>query len=226
MQTNRISRPHSFVKLNSLTKTLCLLILSSLLALVSSNQKTKFVFEMFLHGARSPLNLDSNSKDIFNQKWLAAGELTSVGMRQHFLLGFRNSEVYGKALKISKYTPTEISISSTNYNRTIMSAYSQLQGFFPPATGPVLSAEQMLRAYPPIEFDFEPELKFLADNALKAQSNVFAIKILNRKIVNFICMIRMFVKELSPGLLLRAKARKSMSLLGFLIRTIRRSFIK
>ena len=165
---------------NLLITAFCLTILTSLLSFTNTKD-LKFVFEMFRHGARSPLYINSDLLDIFNQKWLAAGELTNVGMRQHFLLGFRNSEIYGKALNISKYTPSEIFITATNYNRTLMSAYAQLQGFFPPGSGSVLSAEQMLRAFPPIKFDFEPELKFLANNALKAQSNVFAIKVLNKR---------------------------------------------
>ncbi len=160
-------------------KTLYLLIIASLLSFTSTKQ-LKYVFEMFRHGARSPLKLNSELLDIFNQKWQAAGELTSVGMRQHFLLGFRNSEVYGKQLNITKYSPSEIFITATNYNRTILSAYSQLQGFFPPLSGPVLRAEQMLHAFPPIEYNFETELKLLAADALSAQSNVFAIKVINK----------------------------------------------
>jgi hypothetical protein len=61
-----------------------------------------------------------------------------------------------------------------------MSAYSQLQGFFPPGAGPLLSAEQTLHEFPPIESNFEAELNFLGNNALKAKSKVFAIKVLNK----------------------------------------------
>jgi Txe/YoeB family toxin of Txe-Axe toxin-antitoxin module len=135
---------------------------------------------MFRHGARSPLDLDLENKDIFGNKWDGKGELTAVGMRMHFLLGYRNSEVYGKALNITKYSTSEISITSTDVNRTILSAYSQLQGFFPPLTGPQLNEAQKQVAFPPIEYDFSPELVFLKDNALREQANVFAIKTMNK----------------------------------------------
>jgi len=135
---------------------------------------------MFRHGARSPLVLDEQKKDIFGNQWIDQGELTSVGMRQHFLLGYRNSEVYGKALSIKKFSPQEIYITSTNFNRTIMSVYSQLQGFFPPSTGPQLNTEQLITALPPIEYDFTQELGFLKNDALREQANVFPIKVMDR----------------------------------------------
>jgi len=147
-----------------------------------AKKQLKFLFEMFRHGARSPLELDSESKDIFGHKWNAKGELTPVGMRMHFLLGFRNSEVYGKPLNISNYSTSQISISSTDVNRTILSAYSQLQGFFPPLTGPQLnSAAKLQKAFPPIQYDFSVELSFLKDNALREQANIFAIRTLNKQ---------------------------------------------
>lgn len=148
---------------------------------INAKKQLKFVFEMFRHGARSPLDLDSENKDIYGHKWSGKGELTPVGMRMHFLLGYRNAEVYGKPLNISSYSTSEISISSTDVNRTILSAYSQLQGFFPPLTGPQLSEAQRKTAFPPIEYDFSEELGFLQGNALREQANIFAIKTMNKK---------------------------------------------
>lgn len=145
-----------------------------------NSKQLKFVFEMFRHGARSPLDLDDQNKDIFGNAWHGGGELTAVGMRMHFLLGYRNSEIYGKALNITKYSTSEISITSTDVNRTILSAYSQLQGFFPPSTGPQLTTAQKETAFPPIQYDFKDEIGFLKDNALREQANVFAIQVMNK----------------------------------------------
>jgi len=164
----------------SFKKTKLILISILLLISLTSTKELKFVFEMFRHGARSPLRLDLNNLDIFKNKWVSSGELTNVGMRQHFLLGYRNSEIYGKALNITNYSPNEIFINSTDLNRTIMSAFSQLQGFFPPSTGPQLTNEQILTALPPIEYDFKNELGFLKNNALLEQANIFPIKIINK----------------------------------------------
>lgn len=169
--------PTQTLKLPLLLITLILLCLAEN---TRSKKQLKFLFEMFRHGARSPLYLDSESKDIFGNMWTGEGELTAVGMRMHFLLGYRNSEVYGKQLNISSYSTSEISISSTDVNRTILSAYSQLQGFFPPLTGPQLSAAQQQTAFPPIQYDFAEELGFLKNNSLREQANVFAIKTLNK----------------------------------------------
>ena len=81
-----------------------------IIILISSSLcKIRFVFEIFRHGARTPL-LDGETKtDYLGKKWIGDGELTSVGMRQHFLLGHRNREVYKDFLSNS-YNVNEIYI--------------------------------------------------------------------------------------------------------------------
>jgi hypothetical protein len=132
---------------------------------------------MFRHGARSPFLLDENNKDVYGNRWEGSGELTEVGMRMHYLLGYRNRQIYGDRLNINKFDTKEIYIISTNINRTIESAYSQLTGFFPPGTGETLTENQLKKALPPFifPFDFTSELKRLGSYVLPDGANVFPI---------------------------------------------------
>ena len=60
--------------------------------------------------------------------------LTAEGMRERYLLGRYNRERYVEKFKFlsPQYNPSEIYIQSTNVNRTLQSAYSELLGLYPP----------------------------------------------------------------------------------------------
>ena len=147
--------------------------------------KIRFVFEIFRHGARSPILDGQNKTDYLGKSWIGDGELTSVGMRQHFLLGHRNRLVYKDFLSPS-YNVSEIYIMSTNYNRTIMSAYSQLQGLFPPSTGPELYNNQTDLAIPPCKnTNFSDIQKELGLNVLPFKSQVLPIHIIDKNAHQF-----------------------------------------
>ena len=156
---------------------LSILIILINITIINTNKKLRFSFELFRHGARSPIVLSNEKRDIFNNQWEEIGELTSVGKRQHFLLGHRNKKTFGeKRLNIEKFNSQEIFIRSTVLNRTIESAYSHLTGFFPPGTGEVLTENQIKNAYPPFNnFNFSEEVKNLENFALPQNSNVFPI---------------------------------------------------
>jgi acid phosphatase len=158
------------------TNILILLLVTCVLNVSSS--ELRFVFEMFRHGARGPwTGVDANNNDIFGEYWSSPGELTGVGMRQHYLLGHRNRIRYQGYLS-SSYSGNEIYVVSTDYNRTIMSAYSQLQGLYPNGTGPILTQSQISIALPPVNnTDFLPEQEKLASNALPNQMQVLPIHI-------------------------------------------------
>lgn len=93
------------------------------------------VIEFARHGAREPIYDYFNSTP-FDSK----GELTPVGMRQHYLLGqtLRKLYVEKEELLSENYDSKEIYVYSTNYNRTILSAMSQLYGLYPLETGPII----------------------------------------------------------------------------------------
>ena len=100
---------------------------------ISNNNEEKllFVWEHFRHGARGPYRSfdEVNWKDLLNEKWNGEGELTPLGMRMHYLLGVSIKEKYSDFLS-KNYNPNEILIRSTDVNRTILSAYSTLQGIY------------------------------------------------------------------------------------------------
>jgi hypothetical protein len=145
----------------------------SIVSLIKS--ELRFAIEMFRHGARSPVVLSSNKTDIFGEKWDSQGELTSLGMRQHYLLGYKN-RVFFKDFLSSSYDQNEIYVVSTDVNRTLMSAQSHLQGLYPPGTGPEINPSWSNKAVPPIkDFDFLPEIAKLSNSALPNSMQVFPI---------------------------------------------------
>ena len=93
------------------------------------------VLELFRHGAREALFDWWNAEDFTH--W---GELTPVGMRQHYNLGQVLRKIYIDDLHFlsEAYNPDEIYVRSTDVNRTIMSAMSQLYGLYPLGSGPNL----------------------------------------------------------------------------------------
>ena len=114
-----------------------------------------FVYSHFRHGARGPLRLNSDGVDYFGHKWSSLGELTGVGMRMHYILGYRTHLKYKQFLS-STYDPRELYVYSSDVNRTIISAASHLQGLYPESTGPVLTEEQLKYAnMTPIEMQQE-----------------------------------------------------------------------
>ena len=111
----------------------------------------------FHHGARGSSNIDENSLDYAREKWTKPGELTGMGMRQHYLLGLRNRKRYINDYKLLSpiYDPHEILVYSTYYNRTLMSAYSQLQGLYPSKEeiGTNLTEKQEKLAVPEVDIN-------------------------------------------------------------------------
>ena len=148
----------------------------------SNSEELCFVFEYSRHGTRSPSANTFDNKtgkylDYFNFTWDGRGELTPVGMRQHYILGIRNRLKYANFLDFSHFNHLEILVASTLLNRTIESAYSQLLGMFPPGTGPQITKDQINLSYPPNNLNKEVinEVKELNFNALKNQSNIFPV---------------------------------------------------
>ena len=149
--------------------------------------KIRFVLEIFRHGARSPMNTDI---DYFNMTWNGASELTSSGMRQQFLIGHRNRKRYvdQENLLSPKFNSKEIYIASTDTNRTIMSAHSQLFGLYPPGSGHHLRVNQLKNAVPPMPIDdLDKVLNTLGNSALIMNSQIFPVHIFSTEdhFINF-----------------------------------------
>ena len=127
----------------------------------TSSDQLRWAFEIFRHGARTPYSgMTKNFTDCFGQKWFGLKELTGVGLRQHFLVGYRNRIKYIEENKLisDTYDPREVYLISTDSNRTIMSANAQVQGLFMPSTGPRIFENQTKAAIPPVNMkDIETE---------------------------------------------------------------------
>ena len=146
----------------------------------------RFAFSLSRTGAHSPSHLEYISskespnqyKDIFGFFWNGESELTNVGKRQQFLLGYRHylkyiEEPENKLLN-QTYDPREIFASSSESNRTIQSAYAQLHGVY--QQGTPLSDKQIENADPPNNKRFfSDEKKNLGNNVLP--NNILVIPV-------------------------------------------------
>ena len=102
----------------------------------TSNEKNLFfIFLNIRHGARSPLVLKDKHNDILGGKWNSRGDLTSLGIKQHYLIGKKHKERYSSFIN-EEYDPKEIKIYSTPFPRTIMSVTSELLGLYSNNTYP------------------------------------------------------------------------------------------
>ncbi|XP_059611252.1 prostatic acid phosphatase isoform X2 [Phlebotomus argentipes] len=101
---------------------------------VDKTGKLVFAHVMYRHGDRTPINPYPNDPYRTPSAWDGVdwGQLTNEGKRQHFELGkwLRNrySELVGEL-----YDRNEIYVRSTDVERTLQSALSNLAGFYPPA---------------------------------------------------------------------------------------------
>lgn len=148
---------------------------------IVENKKTRFVFEMFRHGARAPFSgVTKDGYDILGSKWTGDSQLTNMGIRQHYLLGYRNRQRYTDFLSTS-FNPNEIYVISSDTPRTIMSANSHLNGMYPPKTGPQLFLNQTNIAVPPVEIsDLQEQQNILENNSLLKQVQVFPVHVFSR----------------------------------------------
>jgi len=118
-------------------------------------ENLRFVLLVTRHGARTPVTpVPANStitKDTFN---IQLGDLTDQGERQHYLLSRKLAKNYRDVIDFipKTFDPRQINIFSTNFNRTIMSAYSELLGYFPFYQAKNLTKQEQVRAKTPFEF--------------------------------------------------------------------------
>lgn len=116
-----------------------------LFVLASAVADVVSVVEACRHGARSPLDVYAWDQGVWPQ---GLGELTPEGMRMHYLNGVEFRSRYAGTVFSDTFYSSQIYVRSTDVNRTIMSAQSQLDGLFP--LGPTLNSTQVANAVPPM----------------------------------------------------------------------------
>lgn len=101
----------------------------------ADSPKLLFVAELCRHGDRSPL-VEFPSDALPVSRWPeGVGQLTAIGQRAHYELGQRLRERYvDTGFLSSSYSVGEIYVRSTDVDRTLMSAQSQMAGLFPPGS--------------------------------------------------------------------------------------------
>lgn len=101
------------------------------------------VIEIFRHGAR-----DGKNSPRLNISFPNSGELTPVGMHQHFLLGQALRAKYPNLL--TTFDASNILARASDYNRTLMSTYSQVFGVYEGTAGNFDPSYPLNLALPPI----------------------------------------------------------------------------
>jgi len=93
----------------------------------------KLVHVLYRHGDRMPIKPYPNDPYKDPSKWpLGFGQLSSVGKMQQFELGKFLRNRYNGYLS-ANYSEKEIVVRSTDVDRTLMSALSNLAGLYPPS---------------------------------------------------------------------------------------------
>ena len=171
-------------------KTFFFLSLFIFIILYQNSKSEKLIFAeiQFRHGVRSPISYNENFQDFFAEKWDNNGELTGKGQRMSFINGLKNHKRYITDLKFisEKYNPHEILAYSTPLNRTLMSIYSFLQGFYPyyEKKGENLTDYQLETCFPPGNITDEKilnEIKNLNESSLPNYISLPPVYMISKK---------------------------------------------
>jgi len=129
-----------------------------------SHASPDLVIHLFRHGARAPLH-EKDADDWYSYQ---LGELTPVGMREHYLLGTALADAYPDILG-QPFNLSKIYLRSSTLHRSIESAASQLYGVYE-GQGPALNANSSYpseRAFPPYN---SPTIQQTNQNLTNAQA--------------------------------------------------------
>lgn len=99
---------------------------------ISEDGKLLFAHVIFRHGDRTPIDPYPNDPWKDPSHWSTGwGQLTNAGKMRHLMLGNWLRQRYSSILS-ETYTNNEIYVRSTDVDRTLMSAESNLAGLYPP----------------------------------------------------------------------------------------------
>ena len=172
--------------------------------------KLLFVLHHFRHGSRgSVMLLKENYEDLFGNIWYTKGELTELGKRMTYILGYETRKRYNNFFS-NKYNPKEFLIYSTDLNRTLESAYSYIQGLFSNIENDKLNNEQIKISIPPNNLSNEllNEIKYLNNNIIRNNIPIIPVQVLNIKDHFFLLHDPESVSDCKPIWDLRVKTAK------------------
>ena len=120
---------------------------------MQDDQRTRMIFELANHGARAIIFPQFNTTA---QPWLknqTHGEPTATGMREQYLLGRNLRELFMHSAYIlkEKYDDYQVIVKAAPFQSPIISAYTQMMGFYTPGVGEVLTEIEQGIAIPPVE---------------------------------------------------------------------------
>lgn len=164
-------------------------ITSSLLSLffiresLSAKYTPIFIAELFRHGARTP------SRDTLNEDYVkeyGPGNIIGNGERMHYILGIQLRKNYSMLFPQNKDTylkKDQYIMYSTDYERTILSAYSHLLGLFPFDTGLSVTGNLNVEANlkyvtPPYQGIEKSDMTISTDFALPYGIEAFPVNVL------------------------------------------------
>jgi lysosomal acid phosphatase len=108
------------------------LVVQSITALDSDIQGLRLISVVFRHGERTPINPYPTDPYKDRKYWpIGFGQLTDKGKERHYELGQWLRNRYSGFLN-EQYNTDEIYVRSTDVDRTLMSAESNLAGLYPP----------------------------------------------------------------------------------------------
>ncbi|XP_053304332.1 lysosomal acid phosphatase [Spea bombifrons] len=116
-------------------------------------RQLRFVTLVYRHGDRSPVKTYPNDAHRESAWPQGFGQLTQIGMRQHWDLGQELRHRY-KGFLNESYSRHEIYVRSTDIDRTLMSAEANLAGLYPPAGSQVFNPNI---SWQPIPVDTVPD---------------------------------------------------------------------
>lgn len=144
-----------------------------------NEKELRYVYYMFRHGARSP----NTNKDVFGSSWNYKNILTSVGKRGQYIAGLEDRLRYKDYLN-PIYSYKEVNFFSTEYDRTIESLESRIQGLYSQELSKydVLSDTQKKNSYPPIIVSsyLDNKLNDLSSSVIKHNTQFVSFNILNK----------------------------------------------
>jgi len=124
----------------------------------SDQKELLAVTVMFRHGDCTPIS--SYPNDPYKDKgiWpVGPGQLTPRGKRMQFHLGQYLRRRYGSKILREEYNETDIYVRSTDVDRTLMSALSNLAGLYPPKGNQIWNPNLLWQPVPvhtrPLEYD-------------------------------------------------------------------------